>query len=96
MVRYNNIVYVFIQHHSPGAWNESHVKEHDITIDIPGKKLGEEYVELRESNMPVHTHSEKLPAEQDPETKSQEWATKERSGKTTQPVNTPISDTDSR
>jgi hypothetical protein len=66
LVRYNNIVYVFIQHHSPGEWNESHVKEHDITIDIPGKKFGEEYVALRESNIPVHSHSETLVSNPEP------------------------------
>lgn len=68
----------------------------DDLYNIPGQKLGEDYVELRESNMPVHTHSETLPAEQDPETKSQEWAAKQRSGRTTQPVNTPVRDEDSR
>lgn len=69
-----------------------------VSEDDPdvGRKLGEDYVELRESNMPVHTHSETLPAGQEPETKSQEWAAKQRSGKTTQPVNTPVRDEDSR
>ena len=68
----------------------------DDQDNIPGQKLGEDYVELRESNVPVHTHSETLPAGQEPETKSQEWAAKQRSGKTTQPVNTPVRDEDSR
>ena len=81
MVRYNNIVYVFIQHHSPGEWNESHVKEHDITIDIPGKKFGEEYVALRESNIPVHSHSETI--SNVAQTSGQDWAAKEKGGSTT-------------
>ena len=87
MVRYNNIVYVFIQHHSPGEWNESHVKEHDITIDIPGKKFGEEYVALRESNIPVHSHSETI--SNVAQTSGQDWAAKEKGGSTTRLVNTP-------
>lgn len=55
---------------------------------IPGRKFGEEYVELRESNVPVHSHSETLIG--DPATKSQEWATKEKSGNPTKLVNTPL------
>ena len=67
----------------------------DDPDNIPGKKLGENYVELRESNVPVHTHSETLPAGKEPDTKSQEWAAKQKSGRTIQPVNTPVQDEDS-
>jgi hypothetical protein len=32
----------------------------DDADNIPGRKFGEEYVALRESNIPIHTHSETL------------------------------------
>jgi uncharacterized repeat protein (TIGR02543 family) len=81
LVIYDKIVYVFIQHHSLGEWDESHVKEHDITIDIPGKKLGEEYVALRESNIPIHSHTETLPSEENEiTTRDQEWMAKNKGG----------------
>ena len=91
MVRYNNIVYVFIQHHSPGEWNESHVKERDITTDIPGRKWGEDYVALRESNVPVHAHSETITNVD--VTRGQDWAAKEKTGNT-KLVNTPQGESD--
>ena len=98
MVRYNNIVYVFIQHHSPGEWNESHVKEHDITIDLPGKKLGEEYVELRESNVPIHTHKETLELEEGIEQpmSHEKWMAKDKGGDFTKIVNTTMDGEDTK
>jgi glucan-binding YG repeat protein len=96
LVRYNNVVYVFIQHHSPGTWDESHVKEHDITIDIPGKKVGEEYVELRESNIPIHSHSETLPSEESEiTTQHHEWMAKNKGGDA-KIVNTTLASSDTR
>ena len=96
MVRYNNVVYVFIQHHSPGTWDESHVKEHDITIDIPGKKVGEEFVALRESNIPIHSHTETLPSEESQiTTQQQEWMAKNKGGDA-KIVNTTLASSDTR
>lgn len=50
-----------------------------------GKKLGEEYVELRESNVPIHTHKETLNANQP--MRSQEWMAKDTGGSFTRIVN---------
>ena len=56
---------------------------------VPGRKWGEDFVALRESNVPVHSHSETLIGDPEPETRSQEWAAREKGGKTTRLVNTP-------
>ena len=34
--------------------------EANLETNLPGRKLGEEYVALRESNIPIHTHSETI------------------------------------
>ena len=35
------------------------VEENDVD-NIPGRKFGEDYVALRESNIPIHTHTETI------------------------------------
>ena len=47
-------------------------------IDIPGRKLGEDFVALRESNIPIHQHSEILSIIE--QTQQQEWAAKDKAG----------------
>ena len=65
------------------------VRENDVD-NIPGKKFGEDYVALRESNIPIHAHSETIDNVE--QTKVQEWSAKEKSGSSTQLVNTPQED----
>ena len=48
----------------------------DDAENIPGRKFGEDYVALRESNIPIHSHSETI--SNVGQTGSQEWAAKER------------------
>ena len=55
-----------------------------------GRKLGEEYVCLRESNIPLHTHGSTLNGT--PSTGDVEWLEKERGGQTTKMVNFSIAE----
>ena len=61
------------------------------TNNIPGQKLGEEYVELRESNIPIHAHTETVSNI----THSEEWTAKNKGG-AAKVVNTPLVGTDTR
>lgn len=66
----------------------------DDAENIPGRKFGEDYVALRESNIPIHSHSETI--SNVGQTGSQEWAAKEKGGETTKLVNTPQDTEDTR
>ena len=55
--------------------------------NIPGQKLGEEYVELRESNIPIHAHSQTVNTNT---THNQEWIAKNKGGGA-KIVNSPMS-----
>ena len=50
-----------------------------------GKKLGEEYVCLRESNVPIHTHEAKLSSNDT--TGNAEWLVKGKGGEDTKILN---------
>ena len=52
----------------------------DDPNDLPGRKWGEEYVELRESNIPIHSHSESI--KESSSTSSQSWTALRKSGTT--------------
>ena len=61
--------------------------------NIPGQKFGEEYVELRESNIPIHSHSETLSDDESQiTTQQQEWMAKNKGGDT-KTVNTTLRST---
>jgi hypothetical protein len=67
-----------------------------VSEDDPdvGRKLGEEYVELRESNVPIHTHKETLKKEQP--MASEKWMAKDKGGSYTKLVNTTMDGEDVR
>ena len=68
----------------------------DNPEDIPGKKLGEEFVALRESNIPIHSHTETLPSEESQiTTQQQEWMAKNKGGDA-KIVNTTLASSDTR
>lgn len=62
--------------------------------NIPGQKMGEEYVELRESNIPIHSHSERL-LDESCTTKDCEWLAKNKSGEA-KTVNAPTGSVNQR
>jgi len=66
----------------------------DDPNNIPGRKFGEEYVALRESNIPIHAHSETLLGQ--PDSQNQEWAAIAKGGSQQRLINTPTLDDDSR
>ena len=67
------------------------VGNNDIN-NIPGQKLGEEYVELRESNIPIHAHAQTV--NDVSTTSSQEWIAKNKGGEDAKIVNSPLSGED--
>ena len=83
-----------IAHYGGKSWRRIENFLRGVTDDdpenIPGQKIGEEYVALRESNVPIHAHSETI--EEASVTGRQEWSAKDKGG-TTRLVNTP-QDTD--
>ena len=79
-----------IAHYGGKSWRRIENFLRGVTDDdadnIPGRKLGEEYVELRESNVPVHAHSETI--ESASSTGNKDWSAKDKGG-STRLVNTP-------
>ena len=92
-----------IAHYGGKSWRriENFLRgvDEDDANNILGRKWGEDYVALRESNVPVHAHSEtidKVSGGEEPEqewTGQQEWAAKEKTGDT-KLVNAPQGDLD--
>ena len=84
-----------IAHYGGKSWRRIEnflrgVNEDDAN-NILGRKWGEDYVALRESNVPVHAHSETITNVD--VTRGQDWAAKEKSGNT-KLVNTPQGESD--
>jgi microcystin-dependent protein len=64
--------------------------------NIPGQKTGEEFVALRESNIPIHSHTETLSTEESQiTTQQQEWMAKNKGGNA-KIVNTTLASSDTR
>ena len=66
------------------------VEEDDPEV---GRKLGEDYVELRESNIPIHTHTETLI---DQPMSHEKWMAKDKGGDFTKIVNTTMDGEDTK